>query len=70
EPLYSGFHFYGSIAILPYKTSAKPMDSCEWSLGHYRPGNNVPPYYQDMKADLKSFSYQGLITSMLFYMWP
>lgn len=70
QPLFSGAHFYSSMLILPYKTASKPFDDRVYAMGHYRPGNNVPPQEQDMKTDLTALSYQGAVSALLVFMFP
>lgn len=42
QPFVSGAHFFGSLAILPYKMGLRTPDECVYALGHYRPGNCAP----------------------------
>lgn len=70
QPIYSGAHFYSSMLVLPFKTAAKPYSDRVYAMGHYRPGNNVPPKLQDMKFDLTAMSYQGAVSTLLIFMFP
>ncbi len=42
QPLLSGAHFFGYIAVLPYKMAISPPMECEYALGYYRPGSCAP----------------------------
>lgn len=42
QPVFSAGHFYGSVALWPYKLVCYPWYNCESALGHYRPGSCVP----------------------------
>ncbi len=42
QPFVSGAHFFGNIAVLPYKMGIHPIHECQYSLGYYRPGSCAP----------------------------
>lgn len=42
QPVLSSAHFFGNIAILPYKMGIHPMNECQYALGYYRPGSCAP----------------------------
>ncbi|MEW4453885.1 hypothetical protein AB1L30_14520 [Bremerella sp. JC817] len=42
QPIISGAHFFGSVAVLPYKMGLNPPTECRYALGYYRPGNCAP----------------------------
>jgi hypothetical protein len=42
QPFVSTAHFFGNIAVLPYKMGIHPMKECQYALGYYRPGNCAP----------------------------
>jgi hypothetical protein len=42
QPAISTVRFFGDIAVLPYKMGIHPMNECQYSLGHYRPGSCAP----------------------------
>ncbi len=42
QPIISSVHFFGNIAVLPYKMGIHPMHECQYSLGYYRPGDCAP----------------------------
>ena len=45
QPVISGGHFFGSVALMPYLAMSENFHDCKYTLGHYRPGNNVPYQY-------------------------
>ncbi|MEZ6149802.1 MAG: hypothetical protein R3C09_06745 [Pirellulaceae bacterium] len=42
QPLISSAHFFGNIAVLPYKMGIHPPAECQYALGYFRPGNCAP----------------------------
>lgn len=42
QPAFSGAHFFGSIAVLPYQMGIHPPHECVYPLGYYRPGSCAP----------------------------
>jgi len=42
QPVISSAHFFGNVAVLPYKMGIHPMNECQYSVGHYRPGSCAP----------------------------
>jgi hypothetical protein len=42
QPVASFAHFFGNIAILPYKMGINPPHECQYTLGYYRPGSCAP----------------------------
>lgn len=60
QPVYSGVHFFGSIAALPYKTAITPPRDCVYSLGYYRPGDCNPAYKPTFTWSRQGFFRQAL----------
>ncbi len=42
QPVISTARFFGDVIVLPYKMGIHPMNECQYSLGHYRPGSCAP----------------------------
>jgi hypothetical protein len=42
QPVVSAVHFFGTIPLLPYIMAAVPPHKCTYTLGHYRPGSDIP----------------------------
>lgn len=42
QPAISTAHFFGNVAVLPYKMGIHPPNECQYSLGYYRPGSCAP----------------------------
>ena len=42
QPVLSGVHFFGRTATLPLHAMVRRPFSCDYPLGHYRPGNCNP----------------------------
>ncbi|MEZ6137940.1 MAG: hypothetical protein R3C53_23910 [Pirellulaceae bacterium] len=53
QPLISTAHFFGNIAILPYKMGIHPPNECQYSLGYIRPGNCAPYMVQPFPWSLR-----------------
>ena len=41
-PVVSAAHFFGTIPLLPYLLAVDPPHKCTYTLGHYRPGSDIP----------------------------
>jgi hypothetical protein len=63
QPLVSTAHFFGNIAILPYKMGIHPPNECQYSLGYIRPGNCAPYMMQPIPWSLRGALVQaGAVT--------
>ena len=63
QPLISTAHFFGNIAVLPYKMGIHPPNECQYSLGYYRPGNCAPYMVQPIPLSLRGAALQaGVVT--------
>lgn len=59
QPLLSSAHFFGNIAILPYKMGIHPPNECQYSLGYLRPGNCAPYMVQPFPWSLRGAAVQA-----------
>lgn len=59
QPLISTAHFFGNIAVLPYKMGIHPPNECQYSLGYYRPGNCAPYMVQPVPISLRGAAVQA-----------
>jgi hypothetical protein len=67
QPLVSGAHFFGSVAILPYKMGLQTPNECVYALGHYRPGSCAPYYIEALPFTWRAAAFQtGVITGIHF----
>jgi hypothetical protein len=67
QPLVSGAHFFGSVAILPYKMGLETPNECIYALGHYRPGSCAPYYIPAAPFTWRAAGYQtGILTGIHF----
>ena len=67
QPLVSGAHFVGNIAMVPYRIGYQPACEPVYTLGHERPGS--PVYYRQHHTplSLRGALYQaGFVTGMVF----
>lgn len=63
QPLLSTAHFFGNVAILPYKMGIHPPNECQYSLGYIRPGNCAPYMMQPFPWSLRGAAAQaGFVT--------
>lgn len=63
QPLLSTAHFFGNIAVLPYKMGIHPPNECQYSLGYLRPGNCAPYMLQPIPLSLRGAAVQaGFVT--------
>ncbi len=63
QPLVSTVHFFGNIAVLPYKMGIHPPGECQYSLGYFRPGNCAPYMMQPIPWSLRGALMQaGAVT--------
>lgn len=67
QPIMSGAHFFGSMAILPYKMGLQTPNECVYALGHYRPGSCAPYYIEALPFTWRAAAFQtGVITGIHF----
>jgi len=61
QPAISSVHFFKNIAFLPYKMGINPMTECQYSLGHYRPGNCAPWSIEPIPLSLRGVAAQAKV---------
>ena len=67
QPIMSGAHFFGSVAILPYKMGLQTPNECVYALGHYRPGSCAPYYIEALPFTWRAAAFQtGVVTGINF----
>lgn len=66
----SAAHFFGSVAILPYKMGASPHQACDYTLGRYRPGSCNPRRLTCEALSVRGAVYQGLTVTGLVFLIP
>jgi hypothetical protein len=44
QPVISTAHFFATVPALPYLVAAAPPCHCRYTLGHFRPGDDVPAH--------------------------
>jgi hypothetical protein len=59
QPLISTAHFFGNIAVLPYKMGIHPPHECQYSLGYYRPGDCAPYMLPPVPISLRGAAAQA-----------
>ena len=70
EPLYQTAHFFGNIAVLPYKMGVHHPTECQYSLGYYRPGNCAPWITPPVPISLQGAYNQAAVMTGLFLLVP
>jgi hypothetical protein len=61
QPAISSVHFFKNIAFLPYKMGINPMTECQYTLGHYRPGNCAPWSIEPIPLSLRGAAAQAKV---------
>ncbi|MGB7324901.1 MAG: hypothetical protein WBD31_08510, partial [Rubripirellula sp.] len=67
EPVVQTAHFFGSIAVLPYKMGVHAPNECTYSLGYYRPGNCAPWITPPVPLSLRGALYQTAAVTGAFW---
>ncbi len=63
QPVLSTAHFFGNVLVLPYKMGIHPMNECQYSLGHYRPGNCAPWTVGPIPISLRGALFQAKVVT-------
>ena len=62
QPFYSAYHFFGSVAAIPYSLATRSPNCCTSTIGHCRPGNCCPATKQRLlPLDRKGAATQVLV---------
>ena len=59
QPVVSTVHFFGNIAVLPYKMGIHPPHECQYALGYYRPGDCAPYMLPPIPISLRGAAVQA-----------
>ncbi|MDZ4817520.1 MAG: hypothetical protein SGJ20_00955 [Planctomycetota bacterium] len=70
QPVLSGAHFFGTVAILPYKMGLDHPSECIYTLGEYRPGDNVPWQRCPMRVTPDAIFAEGAVITGLILLIP
>ncbi|QDT05865.1 hypothetical protein K227x_42700 [Rubripirellula lacrimiformis] len=70
EPIVQTAHFFGNIAVLPYKMGVHAPNECTYSLGYYRPGNCAPWIKPPVPISLRGALYQTAAVTGAFWLIP
>jgi hypothetical protein len=70
EPLVQTAHFFGNIAVLPYKMGVHGPTECRYALGYYRPGNCAPWIKPPVPISLRGAYAQAAAVTGLFWLIP
>ena len=65
QPVISGARFVKDTLTIPYQLAAVHPHDCQYSLGHYRPGNCNPAYRPQFQINKRGAFAQGLLTAGL-----
>ena len=60
QPFVSSIHFFSSVALLPYKTGVARPSECEYSMGHFRPGDCHEAYKKNFTFNRRGALRQAL----------
>ena len=70
QPILSGAHFFGNVAMLPYKMGLNPPNECQYSLGYYRPGDCAPWLLHGFPISTRGLKWQGLAMGAAIVLLP
>lgn len=70
EPIVQTAHFFGNIAVLPYKMGVHCPTECQYALGYYRPGNCAPWIKPPVPLSLKGAYSQAAAMTGLIWLVP
>jgi len=68
QPVVSAAHFFATVPALPYMMAVDCPGSCDYTLGHYRPGSCPPRRYHCCTrcSALGALSAGGVATGLIF----
>lgn len=66
----SGAHFFGTIPLLPYKIALDHPCTCQYTLGHSRPGNCNAWEPHDCRFSAKAVAVEGAAVTGLVFLLP
>ena len=70
EPVVQSAHFFGNLAILPYKMGVHGPRESQYALGYYRPGNEAPWIKQPLPISARGALAQAATMTGLFWLIP
>ena len=70
EPFVQTAHFFGNIAVLPYKMGVHCPTECQYALGYYRPGNCAPWITPPVPISVKGAAVQAATMTGLILLIP
>jgi hypothetical protein len=66
QPFRSGVHFFSNVMLLPYQIGATSPKTCDYSMGHLRPGDCVPAYKEHFTRNRNGFLHQAAAAAVVF----
>jgi len=70
QPFASGARFVSDTLLLPYEMAIRPGCDCEYTLGYYRPGSQVPGFFQRPPYDRDAVIIQSAYTAGAMIILP
>jgi len=70
QPYVSGAHFFGTVAILPYKMALDRPCEPIYTLGHYRPGSCAPHEFYSVPFEVYPTLVEAGAITALFVIFP
>jgi hypothetical protein len=69
QPAVSAAHFFMTIPALPYFVGARPMRECNYTLGYYRAGSNIPYQRNRLPISLRGAIFEaGAIAAIVGFL--
>ncbi len=70
QPIASGVHFFGNIAMLPYHMGVTPTNECVYPLGYHRPGDCAPWIVPGFPMSPRGFKWQSMAVGLGIWLLP
>jgi hypothetical protein len=70
QPVVSAAHFFATVPALPYLMYICPPRECQYTLGHYRPGDYVPYHCNRIPLNARAGLVEGGVITGLIFLIP
>ena len=70
QPFASGFQFFATIPVLPYKMGLEVPGECIYTLGYYRPGDCAPYMIDPIPLSVRAAFFEGCAVVGFGYAFP
>ncbi|MDA1055716.1 MAG: hypothetical protein O3C40_35420 [Planctomycetota bacterium] len=70
QPALSAAHFFGRVPLLPYMMMSEGHRNCQYTLGHYRPGDYAPYSLYVPRLRLDASAAEAAVVAGVFFVFP